>query len=455
MHKTTILSLISLFALLLSQGYWFHKTYEDFKETQRLIINELFENAINNEAVIRLSDKHKYPHYLPYFLKKAKDMTMEEHGHLKGDLINLDEALEKNIGKELSDVFAQNIQDKFLYKRPIRLETLDTLFNNSLARKGIHTTFLISLYDHNLKKIKQIDHSYEKEKNYILTELHPIGMHGLQFAQARVALPAYIIFYHTLYALIISLLIICILFYCICYQLYAIHHLRLQLKEREKSVYIAIHDLKKPLNGIFCLLDFLQHTSIKKEIIPLFQNSKRQICKLVEIIESMLYGLKDGYPTITLNSRETNLPETLKYIEKQLKPFFENKKYTFVIENPENIQTIRTDTFYLERCLSNLIENALKYSDENVTVKAILSSNVERVCIAIQDNGWGIPLKLQKRIGKQFFRAKQINKPTREGYGIGLSSVQHLVAMLNGKFNFKSMEGVGSTFYIHLLRTTP
>lgn len=453
MNKTTIIATISLFALLVSQGYWLHRIYTDFKEKEQLVINDLFEASIDNEAGIRFSDKPKDPNKLNYTIKRAKDMTQEERVALKGDTIFLDDAVQRNIGKGMSDIFIQTVQDQLLLKKPIRLEMLDTLFDNALYKKNIHTTYAISLYDQNHKEIKHINRGLEKNKNYILTNMQPIGTKGLLYVQARVALPPYVIFHQMLYSFFISLFIIGIMFSCVGYQLSIIHRTRRQLREREESVYSAIHDLKKPLNGVFSLLDFMQAETKEDPVLRILKNGKKQIRKLTETIESMLGDLKGEYQVITLRKTEVNLPETIEQIEKELKPFFQEKNYIFQLENPERIQTVRTDAVRLERCLRNLVENALKYSDPGVTVKAILSSTGREVGIAIRDNGWGIPEKVQRKIGEQFFRVKHSDKPPQEGYGIGLNSVKRLVRQLGGTFTFVSREGRGSTFFINLPHT--
>lgn len=450
MRQTIIISIISLFVLLLSQGYWLHTTYQDFKEKKELIINELFDEAIDNEAAMRFSNKPKDPTNLHYTFKRAKDMTAAERNKLKGDSIYLNVSSEKNIGKSLSDIFVQKIQDELIHKKPLRLEMLDTLFANALIGQKMHASFALSLYDQNHQKIKQIEHAYDEGKSYILTTLKPIGTEGLLFAQAKVRLLPYSVFRQMLYAFIVSFLIICIMFYCIGSQLLVIRRTRRLLKEREEAVYSAIHDLKKPLNGMFSLLDFIQTTVEDSHLSEILKNQKSRIRKLSETIEAMLGDITGEYQTVFLQLADLDLPETIRQIERELNPLFKDKPYTFRIQNPDHIRCIRTDAVRLERCLRNLIENALKYSDPHVIVEVALASAPGKVGIAVRDNGWGIPLKAQKKVGKQFFRIKHTDKPRLEGYGIGLNSVRRLVKELHGKFSFESKEGVGSVFFINL-----
>ena len=96
------------------------------------------------------------------------------------------------------------------------------------------------------------------------------------------------------------------------------------------------------------------------------------------------------------------------------------------------------------------MENALKYSDDDVKITVVLSEHDNHLSIAIQDTGWGIPLKAQKKLGKQFYRVQVEGKKVHPGHGLGLCSVKQLVKEMDGSFTFRSMEGSGSVFVITL-----
>lgn len=120
------------------------------------------------------------------------------------------------------------------------------------------------------------------------------------------------------------------------------------------------------------------------------------------------------------------------------------------IDYPENIEDIILvcDETVLEIILSNLINNAVKYSSENTDIKIIVAQEEEFFTMQIIDRGIGIPEKEQKHIFNRYFRAE--NALLNEGTGIGLNIVKGHIENLGGTIHFESEENIGSTFHIRM-----
>lgn len=117
---------------------------------------------------------------------------------------------------------------------------------------------------------------------------------------------------------------------------------------------------------------------------------------------------------------------------------------------PENVEDviIVCDETVLEIILSNLINNAVKYSTENTNIKIIVEQDEESFTMHIIDKGIGIPENEQKHIFNRYFRAE--NALLNEGTGIGLNIVKGHIENLGGTIGFESEENVGSTFHIRM-----
>ena len=106
----------------------------------------------------------------------------------------------------------------------------------------------------------------------------------------------------------------------------------------------------------------------------------------------------------------------------------------------------------LEQAVVNLIDNAVKYSDENkaVSVTGVHDAAAGEVTISVTDQGIGIPTEHLERIFERFYRVDKARSRKLGGTGLGLSIVKHIVSAHNGRVTVESAVGKGSTFTIHL-----
>lgn len=104
------------------------------------------------------------------------------------------------------------------------------------------------------------------------------------------------------------------------------------------------------------------------------------------------------------------------------------------------------DKQLLKNILLNLLSNAIKYSDENKTIFCKSYLENDDLVIEVKDEGIGIPKEEQKHLFTRFFRAKNVENI--KGTGLGLNIVRNYVELMDGKINFTSEEGKGSTFIV-------
>lgn len=452
MKKTLLIPILGMFALLVSQGYGLNNLYKECNAKNLQVIEELLSLSIDEETTSRVIGKTEDPNNPRLIIRKASDMTPEERKKLKGDTIYLKKAEKAGIGNSFSKIFAQRMQDNLLTKYPLDIEAVDSVFGNKLKTHGIDATFQIIFYDKEHKVINSTKDSISLGSNCIVTKSKPIGTLGLLSVQAKVKLAPYHVFHNMLTALLVSCLIVSIIFGCLYYQLVVIRRTRQQLEAREAAVHSAVHDLKSPLNTVFTILDFTEQKETDTAMLQFLQDSKTKVRRLCETIESMLSMLR--HTTASKQSSEIDLPEMIEQIHSGLELLYKNKKHTYKLnyQLPSSTIYIGMDSVNLERCLRNLMENALKYSDDGVVITVSVSQSKEQIQLSVKDTGWGIPLKEQKKVGTQFYRVKQTNKPAQPGYGIGLSSVKQIVEERSGKFTFQSREEEGSEFFINLPR---
>jgi two-component system phosphate regulon sensor histidine kinase PhoR len=105
-----------------------------------------------------------------------------------------------------------------------------------------------------------------------------------------------------------------------------------------------------------------------------------------------------------------------------------------------------------EQVLSNLLDNALKYTEPGGSVSVELAGEGERVRLSVRDTGIGIPEADRARIFERFYRVDKARSRALGGTGLGLAIVKHLVQAMDGEVSVESTPGIGSTFHVRLPR---
>lgn len=127
---------------------------------------------------------------------------------------------------------------------------------------------------------------------------------------------------------------------------------------------------------------------------------------------------------------------------------FQDKKFEIAIPH-EKIQ-VGWDKIKVKRCMTILLENAFRYTEENDTVKVIVQKNDKCIEIAVQDTGIGIKEEDLKRLFDRFFRSSDVRAKGIDGSGIGLSLLKSLCHTTDSKIEVESIYGKGSIFRLKL-----
>jgi two-component system phosphate regulon sensor histidine kinase PhoR len=98
----------------------------------------------------------------------------------------------------------------------------------------------------------------------------------------------------------------------------------------------------------------------------------------------------------------------------------------------------------------NILENAIKYSNEKPEIKIITENNMDSIIVKIIDNGMGMNSKVKEKIFDKFYRETKGNVHDVKGHGLGLSYVKKIIDLHNGTIYVDSEIGKGSTFVISL-----
>jgi two-component system phosphate regulon sensor histidine kinase PhoR len=143
---------------------------------------------------------------------------------------------------------------------------------------------------------------------------------------------------------------------------------------------------------------------------------------------------------------ESNLASLLAGVIDQLSPYATQRHMT-LIKNDQKI-IMSCDPIDMQKLFKNLIENAIKYSEENKMIKITLKLENHQVIFIVKDQGFGISKENQQRVFERFYR---VDKGRLDGgTGLGLAIVKHIVMKYNGEIDLESTLSKGTTITVTL-----
>ncbi|MDO8645728.1 MAG: HAMP domain-containing sensor histidine kinase [Candidatus Planktophila sp.] len=236
---------------------------------------------------------------------------------------------------------------------------------------------------------------------------------------------------------------------------------KLKLLDVRKSDFISTinHELRTPLTSIIGYVGILResiNTSLNTQSEQILAVIERNSTDLLNLVEEIL----------SLSSLESTSSELVKTrVDVQaiiaecifaLAPQKEASGIAFDVDVEENIETvIDANKNQISQALSNILSNALKFSETNTTVRIRVSEKFDEnarrfIRISITDQGMGIPESQIAEIFTSFYRASNVQSSGIPGSGLGLAITSRIIDLHGGSIGVESTEGIGSTFTLDL-----
>ena len=379
--------------------------------------------------------------------RHANQITEEERKQLKGDTINLNSLVSRNISNNMAEAILQLQQDGLIKKKSfIQLTKLDSIFRQELNTANINISHQILLYDKDTIVKQSIGALPTNDLFIKKTQLYPIGTKGLQFIQVKANVPFSSFIQEMLQILIESILLTIIILGYVIFLVITIHKKDKLFKRREASVNGTIHDLKSPLNSIITLMSFIKKKVPDIHTQQLVENTERQAQKLVNEIEALLITARKDRQKVYLQKEETDLVLLVTEVAQEVSMQHSHQPHQIKMESELNELNLMLDPLYVRNVIRNLVENALKYSDDGVQIIIRISKKETQAIFTVKDNGWGIAPKYQKKIFTQFFQVPREQMAHQRGYGIGLAYTKYIIEAHGGSISVESIPGKGSIF---------
>jgi signal transduction histidine kinase len=222
---------------------------------------------------------------------------------------------------------------------------------------------------------------------------------------------------------------------------------------RDQFLSIAAHELKTPLTALLGQVQLILRRAqrdggLSERDQRSFTTVAGQAIRLNNMIAALFDIARLEGGRLPLKRAPLDLTAFVRQVGDELLPTLAQRQ--LIYEIPDTPLVVDGDAMRLEQVLQNLITNAAKYDPSGSPVRIRVERCGDLVCVAVSDQGIGIPAAALSEIFQRFYRAANADERHISGLGIGLYVVREIISLHGGTITVESAEGQGSTFTISL-----
>jgi PAS domain S-box-containing protein len=224
--------------------------------------------------------------------------------------------------------------------------------------------------------------------------------------------------------------------------------------DHRKDDFLAIlsHELRNPLAPLRNAVQILSLRGDDPEVVA--QTSElldRQVQQMVRMVDDLLEVSRIGRGKISLQKAPVDLAEVVATAVETSRPLIEAHRHTLTVSLPDYPVRVEADAARLAQVLSNLLNNAAKYTEDGGRIELIAERAREEAVLRVRDNGVGIAPEILPQVFDMFMQIESSTDRSQGGLGIGLTLVRRLVEMHGGRIEARSAgPGKGSEFLVRL-----
>ena len=340
----------------------------------------------------------------------------------------------------------------------IEVPLLDSLLRLELRTKGVHGDFAYGVFtaDGHAVDLGQGLPSEELRAgpNVFRERLFRHDLGGPAY-HLHVRVPGHqgMIWREMLPVLLTSALFIAIIVVAFFFTIRTIYRQKRISDIRNDLVNNLTHELKTPISTIGLACEALADPSMPKTeqqvrtFVGMIRDENKRLGSLVEnVLQSAV--LESGH--MVLKRVDLDLHALIKDVVRSSSMQVSRRNGVIDLALKAEIHHVNGDRIHLTNLLYNLIDNAVKYTEQEPRIRIGTANNDEGVTISVQDNGIGISASEQRKIFDRLYRVPTGNIHNTKGFGLGLSYVRTVVERHGGRIHLESAPGRGSTFHIFI-----
>lgn len=221
------------------------------------------------------------------------------------------------------------------------------------------------------------------------------------------------------------------------------HQLEEEMKRRVEFTRALAHELKTPLTSVLAAADLLVSELHEEPLQTLAKNIRQGASNLGSRIDELLDLARGEVGMLQVKLDWVDILQLLRETADSMTPLASRRGQSLVLMLPASLPRVRADAARLQQVVTNLVNNALKFTAAGGSVKLKAKQRNSTIVVEVQDTGRGISKEDQKYLFQPYHR---LQTDTSKGLGVGLALCKMLVELQNGRIWVKSSPGKGSTF---------
>jgi heavy metal sensor kinase len=230
-----------------------------------------------------------------------------------------------------------------------------------------------------------------------------------------------------------------------------IHRIKISIDYMNQFSISAAHELKTPLTILRGETELaLKSKKTPEQYVEVLKSSYEETLRLVKIVDNLFFISKTDHSMISLNKTEENLDDFLSHLAQNFRILGEERNVNIYVESKSNCY-VHIDRELMLQTFSNLIDNAIKYGEENQPIiirTEILDDN--KVKVTIINKGEGIPAESIPKLFDRFYRVESSRNRKTGGVGLGLSVVKAICDWHKADIGVESIPGKETKFFVTL-----
>jgi len=234
------------------------------------------------------------------------------------------------------------------------------------------------------------------------------------------------------------------------------NHMTTRLEEAEqmraRQLAAVTHELSRPLAGMRAALETLIDFPDADRSVhdALLNGITEEVTRFERLLETLRAVSKNAFRPPQLHWSTTPLDRIINASIANFKPIASKLGITLSVETPHYLPPLRLDEDRLIQVMTNLLDNALKFTPRGGKVAVAIGEDAQSVWVSVEDSGVGIAPEEMPNLFQQFYRGDDSRPPEKSGMGLGLAICREVIAAHGGTIRVESKPGEGSRFIFTL-----